>query len=63
MILKNYLDKSKDEDASPQEVDINMKFNLKENPFPFLFIRDLISKTDLNNLNKILPNYCINISF
>ena len=34
-----------------------LKAEVQENPFPFLFIRDLISKTDLNNLNKILPNY------
>ena len=34
-----------------------LKTKVQENPFPFLFIKDLISKNDWNNLNKILPNY------
>tara|TARA_B100000795_G_scaffold242860_1_gene206384 strand:- start:1935 stop:2720 length:786 start_codon:yes stop_codon:yes gene_type:complete len=30
---------------------------IQEKPFPFLFVKNLISKEDLNNLNKVLPNY------
>ena len=30
---------------------------IQEKPFPFLFVKNLISKKDLNNLNKVLPNY------
>ena len=30
---------------------------VEKDPFPYLFVRNLISKKDLNNLNKVLPNY------
>ena len=33
------------------------KTKVQENPFPFLFIKNLISNKDLNSLNKVLPNY------
>ena len=34
-----------------------LKTKVQKNPFPFLFIDDLISKKDLNNLNNALPSY------
>ena len=34
-----------------------LKAKVQEKPFPFLFIKNLISKKDLNNLNKALPSY------
>ena len=33
------------------------KTKIESDPFPYLFIRNLISKKDLNKLNKALPNY------
>lgn len=30
---------------------------VKETPFPYIFINDLIDKKKLKNLNKVLPNY------
>ena len=33
------------------------KTKVQENPFPFLFVKNLISKKDLNSLNRVLPNY------
>ena len=33
------------------------KNKVQENPFPFLFVKNLISKKDLNSLNRVLPNY------
>ena len=33
------------------------KTKVQENPFPFLFFKNLISKKDLNSLNRVLPNY------
>ena len=33
------------------------KTKVQENPFPYLFIKNLISKKDLNKLNQVLPDY------
>ena len=30
---------------------------IQQDPFPFLFVRNLISNKDLKRLNKVLPNY------
>ena len=30
---------------------------IQQDPFPFLFVRNLISNKDLKKLNKVLPNY------
>ncbi len=34
-----------------------LKTRVQKDPFPYLFVRNLISEKDLYNLNKVLPNY------